>query len=163
MSWSGQSLGSAPETGLASGLASAGQDISRAVNATRTQTERNSAVEDTYNKLTLQNMGLKNELLASQIAKLRASSNPPMPEIAEGDPATLSEDKLDKRTPLVMFGRKLLQNHGFSDGQTFEDRWGEWGGGAAGLAVLAADLLKSGHALINSRRRSRYGAREAWH
>jgi len=65
---------------LASGLASAGQDISRAVDATRTGGERLDAYSKTIQDLNVQRMGLENELLASQIAKVRqAGGNPPMP------------------------------------------------------------------------------------
>lgn len=65
---------------LATGLASAGQDISRAVDATRTGGERLDAYSKTIQDLNVQRMGLENELLASQIAKVRqAGSPPPMP------------------------------------------------------------------------------------
>lgn len=83
------------------------------------------------------NMGLQNELLASQIAKLRSSINPPLPV----DPAAIPEGKLADRTALSASGEKLNNAPGWSDGSEFEDRWGEWGGSAAGLAVMAADLL----------------------
>lgn len=142
-SFSPVSVGATNEmAGPAAALAGMSQDISRSINATRTQPERVAAIEQTYNQLTLQNMGLKNELLASQIAKLKAGINPPMPELST---VQLPEDKLDDATPLVAFGKKLGLNKGFSDGQTFEDRWGEWGGGAAGLAVMAADLVRTGY------------------
>lgn len=160
-SYSPVTLGATNEmAGPAAALAGMSQDISRAQNATRTAPERVAAVEKTYNDLTLQNMGLKNELLASQIAKLKTTINPPFPELGD---VQLPEGKQDDRTPLVAFGKKLAQNHGFSDGQTFEDRWGEWGGGAAGLAVLAADLIRTGHLGLSGLRRSPWGAREAWH
>lgn len=65
---------------IASGLSAAGQDISRAVNATRTGGERATAYTKTVQDLTLSRMGLENELLASQIAKInQAGVPPPMP------------------------------------------------------------------------------------
>lgn len=139
-SFSPVNVGAVAETGLASGIANAGQDISRAVNATRTQPERDAAVSKTIQDLQLTKAGLENELLASQIAKLKSSINPPMPTIG-GENVSLPEGKLDDRTPLVAGHKKLNLHPGWSDGQTFEDRWGEWGGSAAGLGVMIADLL----------------------
>jgi hypothetical protein len=60
-------------------LSDMGQDISRAIHATRTFGERQEAVNATANALKLQNMELQNQLLASQIAKMQQTPNPPMP------------------------------------------------------------------------------------
>lgn len=139
-SFSPVSVGQVADTSLGSAIASSGQDLSRAINATRTAPQREAAISKTMQDLQLTNMGLQNELVAAQIAKLKSSINPPMPTL--GSDGVLPEGKLDDVTPLVAAGQKIQQNRGWSDGQTFEDRWGEWGGGAAGLAVLAADLLK---------------------
>lgn len=70
-------LGTQP-TNPGSGLAAAGQDISRAINATRTPGQRVDAFTKTVQDLSLQKMGLENQLLSSQISKLNASPNPPM-------------------------------------------------------------------------------------
>lgn len=78
-SFSPVSVGSVPETGLASGIAAAGQDISRAVQATQNAPDRASAVVKTVQDLQIANMGLQNELLATQIAKQRSQIGPPMP------------------------------------------------------------------------------------
>lgn len=65
---------------LAAGISSAGQDISRAVDATRSQSQRLDAYGKTVQDLNLRRMGLENELLASQIAKInQAGTPPPMP------------------------------------------------------------------------------------
>lgn len=73
------SVGSSP---LAEGISAAGQDIGRAVHATSTDAERATAFVKTSQQLQLQRMGLENELLASQIAKIRqAGSVPAMPSI----------------------------------------------------------------------------------
>lgn len=67
---------------LAQGLSAAGQDIGRAVHATSTEAERSTAFTKASQELQLQRMGLENELLASQIAKVRqAGSVPAMPSI----------------------------------------------------------------------------------
>lgn len=68
---------STPDIG--GGLASAGQDIGRAIGATATQKERDSAYTVATQKLSLERAGLENELLKSQIARARQTPNPPMP------------------------------------------------------------------------------------
>jgi len=62
-----------------SGLAAAGQDLSRAVDATRPASAKVDAITSTQQALATERMGLENELLRSQIAKTRQESNPPMP------------------------------------------------------------------------------------
>jgi len=62
---------------LATGISGAGQDISRAVNATRSNSERLDAYTKTVQDLNLRRMGLENELLASQIAKNNQAGTPP--------------------------------------------------------------------------------------
>lgn len=67
------------------GLANAGQDIGRAINATRTQDERVAAAA--MAGLSLERAHLENDLLRSQIAKNNSASNPPMagsPYLLEG-------------------------------------------------------------------------------
>lgn len=65
---------------LAAGISAAGQDVSRAVDATRSASGRIDAYNKTVQDLSLRRMGLENELLASQIAKIRqAGTPPPMP------------------------------------------------------------------------------------
>lgn len=67
-------------------FAQVGQNLGRAMDATRTSSERNSAYATTVQELQLKRMGLENELLASQIANIRqAGSKPPFP----GDPYML--------------------------------------------------------------------------
>lgn len=63
--------------GLAEGFAGAGQDVSRSINATRTAGERVDAYTKTLRDLNLQKMGLENQLLASQIAKINQAGTPP--------------------------------------------------------------------------------------
>ena len=144
-SFSPVSVGATNEmAGPAAAMASLGQDLSRSVNATRTTSERGHAVAAT--EIQLEGLKLDNEIkrasLASAIQRLKQNENPPFPGI-------LPEGKLDDTTPLVAGGTKLDLDRRWSDGQTFEDRWGEWGGSLAGLAVLGADLLK--HAQKNTR------------
>lgn len=77
ISYSPSSVGS---SSLASGIAGAGQDISRAINSTRSESGRLDAYTKTLQDLQLRRAGLENELLASQIAKInQAGTTPPMP------------------------------------------------------------------------------------
>jgi len=59
------------------GVSQAGQDIGRAIDATRGHNDRAQAVQKTMNDLTVTRMGLENELLAAQIAKTRQAGQPP--------------------------------------------------------------------------------------
>lgn len=63
--------------GLPSALAAGGQDISRAINATRPESARLDAYTKTIQDLNLQRMGLENQLLSSQIAKINQAGTPP--------------------------------------------------------------------------------------
>lgn len=67
-------------------FAQVGQDLSRSIHATRTAEERAEALGP-MQSLQLENMGLQNDLLRTQIqgskaAILRQTSNPPMPSMA---------------------------------------------------------------------------------
>lgn len=67
-------------TNPAAGLAEAGQNIGRAIDATRPAAARLDAYTQTAQQLSLTRMGLENELLASQIATTRQNgATPPMP------------------------------------------------------------------------------------
>lgn len=62
---------------LGEGVAGAGQDISRAINSTRDSTARVDAYSKTIQDLNIQRMGLENQLLGSQIAKINQAGIPP--------------------------------------------------------------------------------------
>ncbi|UDN67822.1 DNA pilot protein [robinz microvirus RP_139] len=71
-----------PFTGMGAAYANMGQDISRAVTSVATEYERNSAVAQASQALSLENQKLQNQYLASQIAKnTGASVGPPMPSV----------------------------------------------------------------------------------
>lgn len=91
---------------LSSGFAAAGQDIARAVDATRTQGEKVSAYAKTIQDLNVQRMGLENELLSSQIAKVRQAGTPPPfpstndPYLIEGQTSSgINVKKMDRIDP----------------------------------------------------------------
>lgn len=67
------------DTGMGEGFARAGQDLSRAMDATRTREERINARLDA---LKIQRAELENSILASQLAKSTAT-NPPFPTLGD--------------------------------------------------------------------------------
>lgn len=81
-SFSPVSVGHTPDTSMANALAQTGQDVSRAIDATRTHPERIDAFTQSVRDLSLQKMGLENELLGAQIAKIRQTSVPALPSTA---------------------------------------------------------------------------------
>lgn len=68
---------------LGSGIARAGQNIGRAVNSASTLTERATATGEAMAALQVENQGLQNEMLKSQIARMRQTPNPPLPELGQ--------------------------------------------------------------------------------
>lgn len=129
----GQSVGG----GAVEALSSASQDISRAVNATRTAPERETAFQKTVQELTLTKAGLENELLASKIAQLKASINPPMPSIP------IPEGKSDERPPLWLGGARWNTDAGSSNVEDYVKRYGEGAEYVMGPALLWQDYSRN--------------------
>lgn len=123
-------------------LSDMGQNVGRAVQAAGTDSQR--AIGAVDRGLMLERAGLENDLLRSQIAsenaKLRAQLGPPMPAIAGMSPEIVTDPK---RTSGVNMGVGIKTNPYFSDAQTYEDRYGELGGSALGLANIPADLIRA--------------------
>lgn len=143
-SYTPQSTAFTPETGLAQGLAAAGQDIGRAVNATRTAPERQTAFTTTLQGLQIKNMELDTQIkqteLASRLQRLSANNNPPMPT---GTPFDVPEGKkIEDRPPLMMGGDRWLTNSNTSNMEDFEKRAGDEGpyNWLATLGVLWNDI-----------------------
>lgn len=108
---------------LGTSVAAAGQDLSRAMNTTRTQPERDAAFTKTVQDLQLQKFGLENELLASQIAKLRATTNPPMPTLGP----VPEDDSFNKRPRLLLGGEKVRTDPNTSNMDDYSKRYGDEG------------------------------------
>lgn len=107
-SFSPLAIGTPQSEGMGSALSDAGQDISRAISATSTNTGRATAYTEAAQKLSLENASLQNQKLASEIAKLNANANPAPPSVnqrylVEGQGSTaltdLIKDKPMERTP----------------------------------------------------------------
>lgn len=77
------------DTSLPNALAAAGQDIGRAVNQTRTQSQRADVFTKTAQALSLEKAGLENDLLRAEIAsktgRLRSPASPPFPAPGENN------------------------------------------------------------------------------
>lgn len=168
------------EDSLASAVASSSQDIGRAVTATQSDKGRDAMFVKTSQALQLEKFGLENELLKTQIAKMRGQIGPPMPTLAsgaliDGQPATavrtvsgapVSADKIEQAADTIPAkarirpaGVKLYTNPWTSDAQDVEDRYGEtvsdW---VVGPGNLIADGLYTGYIGSRSNRRSHVGA-----
>lgn len=109
----------AADTSMGSAVANMGQDISRAINATRSGSEREDAVVKTATTLQLQNMKLRNDLLASQIAKInQAGGNPPLPALVPTkDP--------EETGPIWSGDGGVMPPQTMSPAQAVEDEYGE--------------------------------------
>lgn len=128
----------------ASGFASAGQDIGRAVNASMSKGDRASAASKAAEALALEKGQLENDLLktqvASQVAKLsQAGGNPAMPTATGGrknrtgqpaldEAADIAEEGKFKGRPLMkQGGRKIMTDPQTSNMESTEDRYGDEG------------------------------------
>lgn len=76
------SVGSTADTSMGNAVSNMGQDLSRAISATRTEDERVSAVTAVMSKLGVERAGLENDLLRSKIALLHQQGNPGFPSAA---------------------------------------------------------------------------------
>lgn len=116
------------DTSLPTALTNMGQDISRAVDVTRTSGDRVDAYEKTVRALQLTRLGLENDLLASQIAKVnQAGGTPGMPNSMStlGGVATLPVDP--RNTPA----------------QEWENQYGEAGDWVGGVGNMLNDVVRS--------------------
>lgn len=82
---------------MAGAMDSMGQDISRAIQATSTSSQRATAVTAKMQELALTKAGLENELLATQIAKQKQSLGPPAPALVQ--PQMLDGQSASNITP----------------------------------------------------------------
>jgi len=117
MNYSPQSIGN--------DFAAAGQDVGRALSSMSTSSEKADSFTLGIQKLTLQKLGLENELLAAQIGKLNSPGSPPaMPAGSE--------------RALSAFGKIINPRADESQAQAFENEYGEWAD-AVGFTRLLRD------------------------
>lgn len=133
------------DTSMGSAVASMGQDIGRAINSTRTGSQREDAFNSTVQSLTLQKMGLENQLLASQIKRLQVNSNPAFPSsVAAGATLPIPEGSAESRPPLfVGNGGRIMTDPTVSNAEDYTKRYGDEGPPAwlSGLYVGYKDLM----------------------
>lgn len=116
---SGGSMGSA--------VSAMGQDISRAMMATQTQTGRDAMFQQTVQDMQLQNMALRNDLLSSQIQRVKNGGiGPamPAPELG-GSTVAPQESKIEPRKRLVMDGQEVITDPRWSPTQAVADEYGD--------------------------------------
>lgn len=100
------------DTGMGSAVASMGQDIGRAINATRTNGQREDAFNNTVKALTVQKLGLENDLLASQIKRMQVNGNPAFPGSVSPDDNLMIAGVPIKKDPLTSDMEKLSNRYG---------------------------------------------------
>lgn len=159
---------------LGSAIASSGQDIARALNATRSTQDKVDAFTKATQDLTLQKMGLENELLASQVRKANSAGVSPAFPVAGkqrqlvdgqantdivtvgGHPVKIEDIETKKDTfpahETIRFGVPIRTNPYFADAQHIEDRYGDVVEEISGVANLGADALYTLKRLIDERR-----------
>lgn len=143
------SVGSAADSSMGDAIASAGQNIGRAVQAGQTRSERNTAT--VADALLLEKAGLENELLRTQIMRLK---NPPgqppaMPTLGPSPAGFPVKTDDIKQTPDTMpetarirpFGIPLRTNPWFSDSESIENRYSNVIENAHGIASVPADVV----------------------
>lgn len=116
--------------GATDAIASMGQDVSRAIDATRTQPEKLEAVSKTMQDLQIRRMGLENELLGAQIAKLRQTQSPGLPSNNPGNlpgqgDAIVAKGTADARPPLSVGGSGWGTSPGTVNAEDVTKRYGE--------------------------------------
>lgn len=158
------SVGAVSDNSFGSGVAAAGQNLGRAIDATRSSKDKVDAFTASSQALTLQRMGLENEILASNLRTVRqAGSTPPMPnggrtsQLVDGQSATntvtvggypVVDDPIKQQRDVIPAtaisrpaGIPLRTNPYTMDAQDVEDRYGDIVEEAGGIANLGADGL----------------------
>lgn len=134
-------VGATADNSMGAALANAGQDIGRAINATRTTPERVLALQEA--QLRLESLKLDNDVkrasLASSVMRLAQNSNPPMPAIGDGDFVVPEASKSEERPPLMLFGKRVYTPSGTSPMKAWEDQIGD-DGPLSWLAQLAVGV-----------------------
>lgn len=139
-----------------SGLADAGQNIGRAIDATRSTPA--SALALQLGRIQLEGAQLDNDFKRTQLASAIATNMPPHPGLpgpftrhtvpGQGDsgstdptllPLMHSARQPDYTTNLKAYGKDFQPSTRFSDAQAYENRYGEMSDFVAGPAIAYAD------------------------
>lgn len=131
-SFSPISFNATADDSMSKAFAAAGSDIGSAINKTRTAPERADAYSKAVQTLTLEKGALENEVLRSQLVRLKQQNSPPLPSqaIAPNDPAPFAvpeASKSEDRPPLMIFGKRWMTNPNTSPMKAWEDQYGDDG------------------------------------
>lgn len=119
-------------------FASMGQNLGRAFDAARTPGEKQTAFQDTVESLTLEKMGLENEVLRSQLRTVNQAGHPPgMPASVIGAPAAATSMSGGGG------GVTVNVNPANTPAEDAEAQYGEIGGEVIGVTNLGDDLLRT--------------------
>lgn len=141
-------------TGVAGGLADAGQDIGRAIDAGRTGSERADAYSKTVQDLQLTRLGLENELLAAQIRKVNQAGHPPSRPAIDGavipDPGPNTARGADVSGQTLPVAGIEFKTQPWATAEEWERQYGDIGQNIYGTGKMLYDL---GAALYNYARK----------
>lgn len=119
---------------LGDAISNAGQNIGRAVSAQMTGPQQDAAFNSSVKRLTVQKMGLENELLASQIRLVNQPGSPPaMPRSAAPGQDLTAPLMGGLDTPRINIDRRN------SDAQVYENRYGNIIGDVVGMSNAVGD------------------------
>lgn len=122
-----------PVSGMAEGMAAAGNDIGRAIAATQTGPEK------ALSMLQLERASLENDLLRTQIRRQIVETGPSFPTVNSGSGITGNSE-----AALMFHGNKWDTNPKTSDTQKIADRYGDLASWLYGLGVAGSDLAHNG-------------------
>lgn len=139
-SFSPISFSATADNSMANAISRMGSDVGGAIDKTRTTPERQTAFNTAAQALTLEKGALENEVLRSQLARIKQANNPPMPVVADkADPFTVPEaSKSEERPPLMFGGNRWLTNPNTSPMKAWEDQYGDDGWASWVLPPLIA-------------------------
>lgn len=142
------------------GITEAGQNIGRAIDATRSGSQKAQALALTASQIQLEGLKLDNELKRAQLASAAAlvSQNQTTmpspftrhaiegqgntPQSDDGVPPLMHDAKLPQYTTnLRAFGKDIQPSPRFSDAQSYEDRYGEMSDFIAGPMIAYEDWM----------------------
>lgn len=137
-SFSPVSVGAVSDSSMPNAMAAMGQNLGRAMNATRTSSERDEAFITSTRALELEGKKLDNDIkrasLASAVRTATVAPNPPMP----GGPIPL--DDKPGEAPRMHLGRgRALHDKHWSNTEDATKRWGESADWWYGPQVMWAD------------------------
>jgi len=183
ISYAPQSVGSNPnDFGF---LKETGQNIGRAIDATRSLPARAEALQTTAATLTNEGLALDNDLKRTQLASAAALASQPgtgpgLPGAfqkyvlhGQGDAGVTDPSYEHKIVPpqftpgLKAFGHTIDTSSDFSDAQSYEDRYGDGTDNIMGAIIAGADLYQGrqlrNHELWHWLRKNYGSDNQAWY